>query len=159
MSIYGDPIMMGSSGGGGGGLEYETGTYTPTEDIAQPTINFANTHSDRPFVVLITDTGGSSVTQTDSALYWAIVSFYDVFGVGAYSTTTNQYYARAQYMFKTSTGGSAGGNNVTSLSGSSNTSMTYYLSNTSFKPYLGSTSRYFRSGRTYKWIAVWAPAT
>lgn len=148
-----------ASGGGGGGLVYETGEYKPSADDAQPTINFINTHSDRPFVVLIMDTGGASVTQTDSALYWEIVSIYDAFGVGAYTSTTSQYYARVQYAYKSSSGGSASGNNVTALSGNNNTAMSYYLSNTSFKPYMGSTSRYFRSGRTYKWIAVWAPAT
>ena len=145
-----------ASGGGGSGLVYETGEYKPSSDVAQPTINFANTHSDRPFVVLIMDTGGSSVAQTDSALYWVIANFYDAFGVGAYITATSQYYARTQYAYKTSSGGSASGNNVTSLSGTNNSSMPYFLSNTSFKPYLGSNSRYFRSGRTYKWIAVWA---
>ena len=148
-----------ASGGGGSGLVYETGEYKPSSNVAQPTINFANTHSDRPFAVLIMDTGGSSVAQTDSALYWVIASFYDAFGVEVYYNATSKYYARVQYAYKSSSGGSMSGSNVTSFSSTSNSGMAYYLSNTSFKPYMGSTSRYFSSGRTYKWIAVWKPAT
>lgn len=150
-------LLTGTGSGGGGGLVYETGEYKPSSNVAKPTINFANTHSDRPFIVLIEDVGGSSLAQTDSALYWEIVSFYDAFGVAVYTNTTTQHYARVQYAYKSSSGSTASGNNVTALSGTNSSAMPYHLSNTSFKPYMGSTSRYFRSGRTYKWIAVWKP--
>ena len=33
----------------------------------------------------------------------------------------------------------------------------YWATETGFKPSTNNTSRYWRAGRTYKWIAVWAP--
>ena len=33
----------------------------------------------------------------------------------------------------------------------------YWATETGFQPYTNSTSRYWRSGRTYSWIAIWKP--
>ena len=38
--------------GGGTGLVYETGTYTPTADIAKPKIMFLNTHTVEPIFTM-----------------------------------------------------------------------------------------------------------
>ena len=48
---------------------------------------------------------------------------------------------------------------VESLTGSSSsqTSISYWSTASGFYPYGGADTRYFRTGRTYKWIAVWAP--
>lgn len=41
---------------------------------------------------------------------------------------------------------------------SSGTSYTrYWASPTDFHPYSNSSSRYWRAGRTFKWIAIWKP--
>ena len=66
------------SGGGGGGLVYEEGTYTPTEDIATPTISFTNTHTVRPMLVLMGDATGTDHTESNSnyALIYGDISAY-----------------------------------------------------------------------------------
>ena len=80
-----------------------------------------------------------------------MTSWYDAFG-NTIDTESNVYYGRRQgnYRATNNTLGSSGGNETT-LSSS-------YFDSTQFKPTNGS-SYYWRSGRTYKWIAVWAPTT
>ena len=150
-------IVVNVSGVGGSGLVYESGTYTPTADVAQPTISFTGTHTDRPFFVLIEDIGGTNVPATDSAIYWCVVSWYDFTGVTVRSNSSTQFYGRVQYAYKTSSSWTTSGTNLSTLTGTANTALSYHLSNTAFKPYVNSSTRYFRNGRTYKWIAVWKP--
>ena len=135
------------------GLVYETGTYKPTADIAHPSISFTGSHATRPFFVGIVD-AEASIASTDSVQYWSIFSLVD-FCNSVQVNSTSYRYARTTYGYKTSSGGSTSGDNISSLTGSGNSAMPFYLSNTEFNPYSGSTSRYFRSTRSYKWIAVW----
>ena len=149
-------LLTGTGSGGGRGLEYETGTYTPTSDIAQPTISFANTHTIRPHYVMIVDTTEATPTA-NSAYMWAIINWYDLFGTGIRISDSQINYARTLYIYKTSGNFTTAGNNISFLDGTINTSMVYYLTEATFTPYLGGTSRYFRANKTYKWIAVWKP--
>lgn len=142
--------------GGGSGLEYETGTYTPTSDIARPEISFAKTHNTRPFFVAICDMSGTYASG-NSNLNWWIYSWYDLYGAGVYVNNTQVNYARGTGLYSTGSNFSSGNNNVSSLTDTGSTGINYYLTTSNFKPYTGSTSRYFRNGRSYKWIAVWTP--
>lgn len=146
------------AGGGGGGLEYETGTFEPTSAIARPTISFTDTHTNRPFCVIIADVSESKATSRTNE-YWYIVSWYDLFDTGVYGTATTQRYAYSQCGYMDSSTFSSNGNNITGLSNTSETEIGYWVTNTGFMPYSGSTSRYWRPERTYKWIAVWKPTT
>lgn len=141
-----------------GGLEYETGTWTPSEDIDVPTINFENTHTTRPFAVTITDIG-DTMSEDNSMVACLIISYYDAFGKGVFFGGTSFGYGRVQYTAQGSSSGasSAGGYNISYLTGTSNSSMSSWLSSSSFSPH--GSSKYWRAGRTYKWIAVWAPTT
>lgn len=143
---------------GGGGSTTEEGTWTPAEDVAQPTINFANSHTGRPFCVVLWDASEETPTS-NSCQSWSISSWYDLFGEYMISTGTGSlYYARVQFAYW-STSTSSTGTNITELTGNFNNSFEYYFTSNGFKPYGGSTSRYWRSGTTYKWIAVWKPTT
>lgn len=155
--MYLDAIAQGG-GGGGGGLEYEEGTYTPSSDVAQPTISFVKSHTSRPFFVLIVDSSGT-VPTSDSICVWSINSWYDLMGAGIAISSSQTNYARTLYLYKTSSSVSSSGSNVSSLTGTTYTAMPYYLTESGFTPDAGSTSRYFRSGITYKWFAVWKPET
>lgn len=130
--------------------EIETGIYTPSTDIAQPTINFAKTHNDRPFFVMISD-ASTEVASQNSNYWWALISFYDALGTfpGSY------YYARTQYLYQSASSSATGGYNISRLSGTTSSSIEYWLTSSEFNPSTGGTSRYWRSGRSYKWIAVW----
>lgn len=142
--------------GGGGGLEYEEGTFTPSEDVAKPTIYFSNTHTSRPFSITIADVGATT-PDTSSAVVWNFVSYYDVFG-SPYNIDSNLYYAIIPYRYKTSSSDTASTFRINTLSNTgTNVCFQYWVSESAFYPE-GNNSTY-RSGRTYKWIAVWAPTT
>lgn len=152
-------VTVNVSGGGGTGLVYETGTYTPTSDIRTPNISFANLHSTRPVFASIFDMS-SSTPSTNSMLSLIIVSFYDLFETYVEISSNIFVYGMRQYYYKTSSGASSSSGNISSLTDTgSNACFQYYISNTEFTPNSGSNSRLWRSGRTYKWIAAWAPTS
>ena len=137
---------------GGGGLEYETGTYTPTEDVASTTISFANTHNTKPCLVLFADITSAEQTVNYSEMMFLYGSIYEAFGSTANSGSRTCYSIyRSAYRATSQTSLSSSG----SVDYSDTTSQ---VSSTGINPSSGS-SNYFRTGRTYKWIAVWAPST
>lgn len=154
--------MYGGQPSGGGGLEYEEGTWTPTEDVNRPTINFTNTHAEPPIFVMIIDaTGTVDVTAyTNYSFYY--LDWYRLTGVGIpYSSTAYTYGFWRNDGRSTSETGTTNSASLYSYS-SDNAGATvgypkYDVTNTGFMPSCHSTSRYWRVGRTYKWIAVWAP--
>lgn len=158
-------LITGTATGGGGtsGLEYEEGTWSPSEDINRPTINFTNTHSEAPAYISISDVSDNSTIPTYSNVGWTYIDIEKLTGSSfPYSTTVVRYGYYVTVYRQTS--------NVVSYS-----YMFYYSSNTQgssssgyprywateswFKPYTNSLSRYWYANRTYKWIAVWAPTT
>jgi len=147
---------------GGGGLEYEEGTWTPTEDIARPTISFANIHTARPVSIIFADINNAPLEGYNHA--WIFSSFIDSVGAGVKVNVSGNthYYARVTgwYLSTGATSASVANYNITNTTDSSGTGgMGYWATTAGFIPGSGSTSRYWKSGRTYKWIAVWAPTT
>lgn len=150
--------------GGGGELEYETGTYSPSADIARPTITFSKTHSEAPALVFFADVTGTAHSATNSNYLFCFCDPYKLWGVGYPYNSIGFRYAQAWYGYRGTTNTSsisAAGymipNNSGSTSSSSYTYPRYWASPTDFHPYTNNTSRYWRAGRTYKWIAVWKP--
>lgn len=145
--------------GGGGGLEYETGTYTPNADIARPTINFTNSHTEPPILVMFADATGTDHTASNSNYACIIANINGLTGGGVPSNaSSNRRYGVASYVYRTSSNPSQNIYGISSLTSSSSASgLMYWVTNTGFIPSSASTSRYWRAGRTYKWIAVWKP--
>ena len=85
------------TGGGSSGLVYETGTYTPASDTVQPTITFSNSHSTKPFLALISDATGTTLSTNYSEAYFCNISWYTVFG-STIITPSNNYYARSAFI-------------------------------------------------------------
>ena len=136
--------------GGGGGLEYETGTWTPSSDIADYTIPFANTHTTAPFYYLIYDSGDSFVGVSGSNTMMALTTWSGGFKYGNSVT----WYGTARYSYASSaSGGGATAFNITDTN-----TLSLYTSSTGIRAYANNDTRYWRAGRTYKWIAVWAPS-
>ena len=144
------------SGGGSTGLVYETGTWTPSADIANPTINFANAHTTLPIYVLIEDVS-SSIASTNGVLFLAIINYSELYSP-FYVAEGTPWYARTQGAYKSSSSATVNGFNITELTGTTTSALSFFLSTTGVYPYLSST-RLFKAGRTYKWIAVWKPTT
>lgn len=152
-----------SVAGGGGGLEYETGTYTPTTDTARPSISFSKSHTDAPVLVALVDSSSASGITSSSNTLFCFFDPYKLFGNGYPYSTSATRYAVAYYSYRSSNGHSSSGvliQHNSDNTGSSSTSYTkYWCTNTGFHPYSNSSSRYFRANRNYKWIAVWKPAS
>ena len=158
VSIFG---VLGTFAGGSGGLVYESGTYTPTSDINRPTISFTNTHNEPPIFVGFSDANSTASTTTQSGMSFLYFDFEKAFGYGIpYSSSAYRYVF---------TGITYRGNSSSSLTyslnalgykssdtGTGSAYPSYFCTKTGFYPYPGSTSRYWRNGRTYKWIAIWA---
>lgn len=152
--------MDGTASGGGGGLVYETGTFEPVEDIAKPTINFSNVHSEAPAFISISDVSETATITNYSNLSWFFVDIYKLFGEGLPWTTTYRRYGYQGYVYQTTA--STQGIYMLSVASSdpsdaSSSYPRYWTTETCFKPNSNSDTRYWRAGRTYKWIAVWAP--
>lgn len=148
---------------GWGGLEYETGIWTPEEDISRGEITFSKTHTEAPaFIVLADATGTPDVTLNTNYLF-SYIDVYRMWGCGI-------PYKADGYSFA-SVFGTCRVNSVKSTTSfvlhctynSDNTYADgqlyprYWADSTSFRPYSGTEARYWRVGRTYKWIAIWKP--
>lgn len=142
------------------GLEYEEGTYTPESDIARPTINFNNTHTEPPIFVAMYDATDDYDTTTTKNWGFLYFDFYKAWGIGYPYNSSSKRYEIVTYTYRgtstssiscTSTQISANSDSATTSSNSAK----YFVTNTNFKPYSNSTSRYWKAGRTHKWIAIW----
>ena len=158
-----DGVQTTGTSTGGGGLVYETGTYTPTTDIARPEISFATTHSVPPAILIIYDCTETDYPDTNTNVAMNFIDMYRLFGSKyMYNSNTSVYrYATIQYLYRGTTLTSVSSGTIHFSYNSDNTKDTstsysrYFVGTSSFRPYTNSTSRYWRKDRTYKWIAIW----
>lgn len=144
---------------GSSGLEYETGTYTPSSNTAQPTISFANSHSRPPVFVCISDTSSTSGITSSSNTSWSIIDYNRINGEGFPYSTSARRYGLVTYSYRGSNSTTVSSVQIQQTSDetgtSDNTYYRYWATSSAFKPSSTSNSRYWRNGRTYKWIAIW----
>ena len=93
---------------GGGGLEYETGTWTPTNDIARGEIAFTNTHDNPPCLVAVYDSSSPSTLGTYSSLTELFFDPYGLNGDGFPYDSTSVNYAITQYTYTSSSVSTSG---------------------------------------------------
>lgn len=139
---------------GGGGVEYETGTYTPTENIASPTINFVGTHQTAPSVAIMVDQSSTSLQNSDvtANFVFMLMNAYLLFGLNIPVNTGN--IGKVSYAIRSTSGTITQQGTLLSTTNAST-----FVSNTYIKPYTNSATRYWMAGRTYKWIAIWGTTT
>ena len=146
-----------------GGLDFETGTWTPAEDVARGEIAFARSHDKAPMLILVMDKTGTADTSANSMRAMVYADLLQLGGCGIdYSPSADTWrYALALAVFRSSS--------ITQLSTATtqcaysseeegddtSASAKYWAESDRFYPYGGSSSRYWRTGRTYAWIAVW----
>ena len=141
--------IIDAEGGGGGGLELETGTWTPDEDVATKVISFSDTHDSLPLFVMLADISTEDMSENDNIFCCIInyTAFYGPFIIG----TSNKYGIMPYgYAF-------TGGISENSVYFSSESYMGTFLTTSSFKASTSSNNRKWKAGRTYKWIAIWKP--
>ena len=149
-------VTVNVSGGGGGGLVYEAGTWTPSSNIADYTIQFANTHTTAPFFYMITDSGTDYYSTTYTNYLFCMFSPYLFCGALLNYDGNNSYYAIGHARYRTTSASSISNTSVTPTSTSQ---LDNWMTSTGIRAYTNSASRYWRSTRTYKWIAVWKPTS
>ena len=130
--------------GTGGGLEYETGTWSPSSNTTTaPTINFTNTHTESPAVIAFADVSTSSRASNYfiSYTYTNLELLIPDWAMPSGGSWKNRYH---YYVYASST---------SSETAVAPTSANISVSSTSFTPYTNATS--LRSSRVYNWIAIW----
>ena len=158
-----DGTKTAGTASGGGGLEYETGTWTPASDTTAATIYFAKTHSEPPFFYMITDATAEAMSDGRSAVATVYENPGQIFG--PYSIDSGSaYYGRGMRAYSSNATPPTGTatqqiTNLTYPSTDSGSSTELYSRfwATESQIRADANSRYWRSGRTYKWIAVWPP--
>ena len=158
-------IVLPPTGGGGGGstgLVYESGTWTPSEDAISLTINFTDVHTNPPMSITFYDATGTTDAPSGSCFGFSWIDFYQVGGQAMVVSSSSTEWARAVCIAKTSDSAVSIWTYpinypYSNTSSSSSTYYRYWVTESNFKPYANNASRYWRAGRTYKWIAVWKP--
>lgn len=155
--------VTGTGQSGSSGLEFETGTYEPSADTAGEKIPFANSHSEAPAFIMMVDATGTADTSANTNMQFVWYDYYKLYGIGMPWSATAYRYASAYYAYRaTNTSAlSVGGvycaaNSDSQGSGGINYPR-FWTDELGFTPNSASTSRYWRAGRTYKWIAIWGP--
>lgn len=149
------------TGSGGGGLEYEEGTWTTSSNIARPTIQFSKTHSKMPAFAAMMDATNNQKSSTNLNVAWMYLCYNDMFGADAYYNATARLYGLIAYMYKSSSATSMTQAATylqypsSNAGSSSSTYPRYHVTESAIMPNTNSTSRYWVSGRTYKWFALW----
>lgn len=149
--------------GGSTGLVYETGTYTPAEDIARPEISFSRTHTSPPVFYSICDVT-DTIQPNNSCVAVNYVDSYKLYGSGYVYGTNSLRYGTAQYIYRP-TGTTSLSQGTSHFSYDSDTALPssggsvsyarYWATESKITPSSNSSTRYWRANRTYKWIAVW----
>lgn len=141
-------LVTGTASGGGGGLEYETGTWEPSSDVQYTTIDFANAHTEQPMLVIMADDSPNTVPNNSFGVC-ATVNY------SAFSGAFSGHYGISRREYKNASGAWAPSNYTIS----SSATLDSYVTNEHFSPNAATTGYYWRTSRTYKWIAVWAPTS
>lgn len=144
-----DAVHTLGSGYGGGSVEEETGTYIPEQDEL-PTINFSNSHTKEPSIVVFIKTNTSGTMPNNCGTFFAHIKTDDILGVSLQTGASlfrNNLYMQAH----------TGSTGSTTLGAAANTggSNNPVITSAGFTPYFSSPAFICRTGNTYKWIAIW----
>lgn len=163
--MLGKALGGSGGGGGGGGLEYEEGTWSPSADIDRYRIPLKNEHTTPPAIYVIVDSTGTNA-PANSCMH---VCYTDdtFFGGPMFSapTGTGKIYGYAHYVNMGASSASANRKtlNAKATSGDpsdySSTNARCWATESSIYAFCDSSSYFWRSGRTYKWFALWLPAS
>lgn len=146
---------------GSGGLTFESGTYEPSADTTGEKILFANSHSEAPAFVMMVDATGTADTTTNTNMVFVFYDYYKLYGTGIPWSSSAYRYASAFYVYRASSTTALTQGSVHCAYNSDNAGSgginfpRFWCDELGFTPNSASTSRYWRTGRTYKWYAIW----
>ena len=144
------------------GLEYETGEWIPSEDVARGNILFSNTHTKRPTIALVF-MNESEYDGTLNVNFGSVFVGLEDFTHALVANTETSTYAMNLPISRTS--------NATGLSttGSKNIpnplsatyeelapeDQDYYTTKDGITPYTGANTRVWKANKHYKWVVIW----
>lgn len=143
------------------GLSYESGVYTPSVDTSGEKISFSGTHSKAPAIIVMSDSTDTVDVTTDTNMAFIWYDYWQMYGAGLPWSSSAFRYAMAIYVYRASSTTNLTQGIVQCPYDSSNQGDSginfprFWVTETGFTPNSASTSRYWRSGRTYRWYAVW----
>lgn len=143
------------------GLTFESGTYSPTADTSGEKISFSGTHAKAPAFIAMVDATGTTDTTTDTNMLFLWYDYYQLYGTGMPWSSSAFRYATAAYAYRGTNTANLSFGGVQCAYPSDNAGdgginyPRFWATETGFTPNSASTSRYWRSGRTYKWYAIW----
>ena len=143
------------------GLAYESGTYTPSADTSGEKILFTNSHSEAPAFIMMVDATGTADTTADTNMQFVWYDYYKLYGIGMPWSSSAYRYASAYYAYRATNTSALSVGGVHCSADSDNAGSgginypRFWVDELGFTPNSASTSRYWRTGRTYKWIAIW----
>lgn len=153
--------VTGTGQGGSSGLEFETGTYEPSADTTGEKILFTNSHSEAPALIMMADATGTANTTSNTNMQFVWYDYYKLYGIGMPWSASAYRYASVYYIYRAtntnslSVGSASCPYNSDSQGSGGINYPRFWTDELGFTPNSASTSRYWRAGRTYKWIAIW----
>jgi len=147
----------------GGGREYETGTWEPSSNVQNSWISLSRTHSTPPtFYIICRQESEYDDGILDTMQQVTYVNYASLFGFPLYpSDAVQPYYGFWSLIYRASTAttfGSGYGSITYPYSDTGATSNKYsrfFANESQIRAYSNSSSRLWRTGCTYKWMAVW----
>ncbi len=139
------------TGTASGGLEYESGTWSPSSNTTTaPTFYFNNAHTNPPAIIAFARTGTVAVASNYYLQYSyldfsSIVQDYDV-------PSSGTWYTFLEII------GYGSGSTAQATSTYRNATRPTYITSSSFSPN-NVAAKSFRSNYVYGWTAIWAPTT
>lgn len=146
-----------------GGVESETGEYEPEADETSIIINFANEHDTTPAFIVFADAEDTGATSTLTNLMFIYADIYKLLGASVVlssSTRSTSGGTILSFQYRASGDSATGAVYIPTFGQEEprddNTIYSrYWVTEEGFKASTNNASRYWRAGRTYKWIAIW----
>ena len=143
---------------GAAGLEIETGTWTPARNTVHGEIPLNKVHDKPPVAYIVFDIGSYDSTSASSGLYFGCVDFEALLGETAVGASVTQGVYTGIYRGTSSQGlqqsSRSIGHGASDPDDSSTSYYRYYATETTLRPEVVYNA-YWRTTRTYKWIAIW----
>ena len=142
------------------GFNYETGTFSPSSDVATYNISFSRTHSWMPFFAMVVDVTGTYDSTTNTSHYMCYHNYLQAWSELDKMASSTNVYGYTHIAYRSAGTSSFVYNQYPFYYSFTNTSSTnqnyprYWITETGIKAQTVSTA-YWRAGRTYRWFAIW----
>ncbi len=137
------------------GLEYETGTWQPSQNTAKEFVSFSDVHADVPTLLMLVDVTNTDDTTQNTAYGLSICNFVTYNNAIPSNVSSYRRLATATVVYRSADNPTQTTYPITGTNGTSTSYLSAWIIASGFYAWTGSNSILWRSNRTYKWVAVW----